>query len=320
MLFSPAHLRLQVMNLRAYKGQLLRAIQTIPATFLTATDLNSGKEMVFTSKSVSDLGPLGSRELWEQRPEISAHSSDNIETAQAVCASSAFPPLFHSVPVSNRHGLIGVFADGGLLDNAALNVPKAFSVHIHEQRERYRESRILPFREVISHVWVVDGGKSSVASQRTGWGRLRAITRIVNVLVDQQLEAVRLDALNLARNAGVDVGIMGLPVGFPQHSQLQDPDLERYAANVRTHLDAFSPEEIAVLAYCGYTWADYYIDVYHLMEQYEWTKPVPLRPFEEILPERWRPKPQSIDALRLHLRYSSRRLLLFRTIGRCLGL
>ena len=45
-----------------------------------------------------------------------------------------------------------------LLDNAALNVPKAFSVHIHEQRERYRDSRILPFREVISHVWVVDGG------------------------------------------------------------------------------------------------------------------------------------------------------------------
>jgi Patatin-like phospholipase len=320
MLLSPAQLRLQLVNLRAYKGQLLRAVQTIPATFLTAIDLNSGKEMVFTSKSVSDLGPLGSRELWEQRPESSDHSSDNIETAQAVCASSAFPPLFLAVPVSNRHGLIGVFADGGLLDNAALNVPKAFSVHIHEQRERYRGSRILPFREVISHVWVVDGGKSGVASQRKGWGRLRAITRIVDVLVDQQSEAVRLDALNLARNASIDVGIMGLPVGFPPQSELQDPDLERYAANVRTHLDAFSPEEIAVLAYCGYTWAEYYIGTYHLMERYEWTKAAPLLPLEEVLPERWRPKPQSIDALRRHLRYSNRRLLLFRTIGRRLSL
>ena len=320
MLLSPAHLRLQLMNLRAYKGQLLRCVHTIPATFLTATDLNSGKEIVFTSTSVSDLGPLGSRELWEQRPENSAHSSDKIETAEAVCASSAFPPLFHSVPVSNHHGLIGVFADGGLLDNAALNVPKAFSVHIHEERERYRESHILPFSKVTSHVWVVDGGKSSAASQRTGWGRLRAVTRIVNVLVDQQQDAVRLDALNLARNAGIDVAIMGLPVGFPQHSQLQDPELKRYAANIRTHLDAFSPEEIAVLAYCGYTWADYYVAVYHLMRRYEWTKPAPLRTFEEILPESYRPKPQSIDALRRHLRYSNRRLLLFRAIGRRLGL
>lgn len=319
MLLSPAHLRLQLMNLRAYKGQLLRDVRTSPATFLTATDLNSGKEMVFTSRSISDLGPLGSRELWEQRLESANHSSDYIETAQAVCASSAFPPLFLAVPISNRHGLIGVFADGGLLDNAALNVPKAFSVHIHEQRERYRDSSILPFREVISHVWAVDGGKSGVASQRKGWGRLRAITRIVGVLVDQQSEAVRLDALNLTRNASVDVGIMGLPVGFAPQSELQDPDLERYAANVRTHLDAFSPEEIAVLAYCGYTWAEYYIGTNNLMERYEWTKPAPLKPFEEVLPERWRPKPQSIDSLRRHLRYSYRRLLLFRTIGRRLS-
>jgi predicted acylesterase/phospholipase RssA len=320
MLLSPAHLRLQLMNLRAYKGQLLRAVRTIPATFLTATDLNSGKEMVFTSRSISDLGPLGSRELWEQRPESSDHSSDNIETAQAVCASSAFPPLFLAVPVSNRRGLLGVFADGGLLDNAALNVPKAFSVHIHEQRPRYSETRILPFREGISHIWVVDGGKSGMVSRRKGWGRFRAFTRIINVLVDQQSEAVRLDALNLARNASIDVRIMGLPVGFPQHSQLDDPDLARYAANIRTHLDGFSREEIAVLAYCGYAWAEYYTDTNRLMERYEWTTAAPFRSFEEILPERWRPKPQSIDDLRRHVRYSNRRLLLFRAIGRRLGL
>jgi hypothetical protein len=207
---------------------------------------------------------------------VPAHSSDNIKTAEAVCASSAFPPLFHAVPVSNRHGLIGVFADGGLRDNAALNVPKAFSVHIHKQRERYRESRFLPFREGTSHIWVVDGGKSGDASNRKGWGRLRAITRIVNILVDQQFDAVLLDSLNLDRNADINTGIMGLPLGFPQDTELSDEQLGKYAASVRTHLDAFSPEETAALAYCGYTWANYYISVKGLLPRYEWTQPAPL--------------------------------------------
>jgi predicted acylesterase/phospholipase RssA len=320
MLLSPAHLRLQLMNLRAYRGQLLRAFHTRPGTFLTATDLNSGKEMVFTSSSVSDLGALGARELWDRRPERAANSSDDIETAQAVCASSAFPPLFHSVAVRNRSGLLGVFVDGGVLDNAALNIPKALSVHIHPQRERYHESRLPGFRDTTSHVWVVDGGKSGAVGQRAIWGRLRALGRLATVLVDQQFEAVLLDSLNLARNADIDIGIMGLPLGFPQNTELSDEQLGQYAASVRTHLDAFSPEETAVLAYCGYTWANYYLSVKSLLTRYEWTQPAPLTPFEEILPERWRPKPQSIDSLRRHLRYSNRRLLLFRTIGRRLGL
>lgn len=320
MLLSPAHLRLQLMNLRAYRGQLLRATATHPGTFFTAADLNSGKEMVFTSKSVSDLGALGARELWDRRPEYAANSSGDIETAQAVCASSAFPPLFHSVAVRNRSHLLGVFVDGGVLDNAALNVPKALSVHIHPQRERYHEGRLPAFRETTSHVWVVDGGKSGAAGQRAIWGRFRALGRLATVLVDQQFEAVLLDSLNLARNADIDVGIMGLPLGFPQNTELSDEQLGHYATGVRTHLDAFSPEETAVLAYCGYTWANYYLSVKNLLTRYEWTQPAPLLRFEEILPERWRPKPQSIDALRQHLRYSNRRLLLFRTIGRRLGL
>jgi hypothetical protein len=78
--------------------------------------------------------------------------------------------------------------------------------------------------------------------------------------------------------------------------------------NIRTHLDGFSREEIAVLAYCGYAWAEYDTDTNRLMERYEWTTAAPFRSFEEILPERW------------HVRYSNRRLLLFRAIGRPLGL
>ncbi len=77
-------------------------------------------------------------------------------------------------------------------------------------------------------------------------------------------------------------------------------------------------EEIAVRAYGSHAWADSYAGTYRLMKRYAGTTAAPLRSFEEILPERWRPKPQFIDDLCRHVRY--RRLFFFRAMGRRLGL
>jgi hypothetical protein len=92
-------------------------------TFPHGSRSERGKEIVFTSGLFADLSGNGCTYLWDQRTDQAANEAGEIETAQAVCASSAFPPLFRPVEISNESGLVGVFVDGGVLDNFALNVP-----------------------------------------------------------------------------------------------------------------------------------------------------------------------------------------------------
>lgn len=323
MLLSPAYLRWQLLNLRAYKGALLAGLPTQPSLFLTAVDLNAGKEVVFSSGLYSDLTIANSRELWDQRVADDAHQAGSIEVAQAVCASSAIPPLFRPVAIGNARGLVGVFVDGGVLDNLALNVPKALSVAIHPRRSsRYglAEGGVLAsFKESISFVFLMDGGKLPQPRTRRRWGRLRAGWRILNVLVDHQSATSALAGVDMRWNVGIDTGGVGLEAGFPA-GHLKADDLDSYLLNVRTHLDSFSLQECAALAWCGYAWTDQAIvERGSKFGAYAKASHPALKAFHEILPSWCGPWDSSVEGMRRHLRYSHRLFGLSRAIGRTWG-
>lgn len=322
MLFVPSYLRWQTLNLRVFHGEPLKTMWTEPAVFLTAVELNSGKEAVFSSGLICPLDVVGSRELWEQRKEREWSDSGVVEVAQAVSASSAFPPLFRGITVENAQGLVGVFVDGGVLDNYALHVPRSFSVYIHPYRSRYDRTRGggPSFREATSFILVMDGARAPQATTRSAWGRLRTGLRVLSILTDQQFEGAVLASQEFVRHSEIPVNLVGLQPGFPHGSFLDDETLKKYVSRIRTHLDSFSVEECAVLTYCGYMWINELMDGNaHFLERYEgvsWTSPLT---FDRILPEycgRWQ---TSLSELRHHLRFSNRRLAVLRILGRKLG-
>jgi predicted acylesterase/phospholipase RssA len=319
MLVSLAYLRRQIMNLRAFHGQLLRSIFSKPRLYLASVDLNSGKECVFTSSLFADLSASGCRYLWDQRTDSDENSVQNVELAEAVTASSAFPPLFQPVAIRNKHGVIGVFVDGGVLDNFALNVPKSFGVWIHPRRGQRYKGELPSFREEISFILILDGCKAPSQKTKRQWSRVASVWRVKDILVDQQFDAATLYALDFDWNMGITSGIVGLEMGFPPESLLCDRAINNYLKQVRTHVDSFSLEEIATIGYCGYLWTDQAIADRLSLSDYERAEYKPLTAFEKFLPERcgtWR---HSVSELRRHLQYSHRRLLLLRMIGRKFG-
>jgi hypothetical protein len=321
MLLSPSYLRWQTLNFRVFKGQLLSAMPKAPMTLLTAVEMNSGKEMVFSSGLYSNLSD--GRKLWEQRTANKRNKSGTIEVAQAVAASTALPPWFRPVPIWNAEGLVGVFVDGGVLDNYSLNVPRSFSVSIHPRRgQRYDGSStsLLSFRRMTSFILMMDGGKAPETTARSEWGRLRTIARLFPILVDQQFAAAQVAARDFDWNAGIPTRIVGLSPGFPPGTTLRDDVIARYVARIRTHLDSFSLEECAVVAYCGYTWIDVLAREREMIEHYEGARWAPLTDFPKILPDYCGIWQTSLDGLRRHLRYSNRRFRFFRSLGRRLGI
>ena len=321
MLLSPSYLRLHTLNLRAFKGELLRAVLR-PKLYLTAVDLNSGKEFVFTNEALADLNAAGCHSLWKQKATQTDEKVPDIEVALVVSASSAFPPIFRPVPVETRSRLRRVLVDGGVFDNFALHVPKALSIHIHPARpgQGYGPRGNPSFRETTSFILGCDGGKGPVTKKKRSWGRLRAMLRLPAILVDQQFDATLQTALEFERIGGINTWFVGLGAGFPRGSALDDPQLVRHLGQIRTHLDAFTNEECAVIAYCGYLWTEELFKATpQLREQYANVAWVPPRELADILPEWCGDWKQSLPELRRHLRYSKWRLGIVRLIGRCFG-
>jgi predicted acylesterase/phospholipase RssA len=318
MLLRPAYLRRQLLNLRAFHGTLLKGIRSQPKLFLTAVDLNAGRETVFTSGLFADLSEKGCQYLWDQRAEGDANSTGSVELAQAVSASSAFAPIFRPVAIRNQRGIVGVFVDGGVLDYFALNVPRSFGIRMGagEPRGAGRPS----FRDEISFVLGLDGCKASLVWAKRHWSRGATVLRMKQVMVDQTFDAVELFAEEFDRDLGIRTGIAGLEFGFPPECPLHDADLNKSLAHVRTHLDSFSLEETAAIAYCGYLQADRAVAAEMRTGEYQGARPVPLAPFEQILPAYCGPWKTSLAELKKHLRYSNRRELLLRKCGRICGL
>jgi len=112
------------MNAASFDGLPLSIVDSYPKIYLTAVDLNDGTEIIFSQGIVAPLNSLGCRSLWEDRAAVEEYSCKHTELTAAVAASSEFPPVFRPVPVYDGNRLLGVFVDGGVADNLAMNVPK----------------------------------------------------------------------------------------------------------------------------------------------------------------------------------------------------
>jgi predicted acylesterase/phospholipase RssA len=319
MLLRPSSLRLELMNVRLFGGRLLRDLIG-PAVFFNAVDLNDGRQKVFSRATIATLDAVGCGELWRSRNDDDRNA---VPLAAAVAASSAIPTFFRPVAVRGLKGrLLGVFVDGGVADNLAVNVPKAFAVHIHPDRSStFDPARggYVPFYERTSLVLVSDGSMPLPIKRKRSWTRLFSLKRVSDAMMNQQVGDAALTKLALERLAGVPVAMFSPQLGMPLRVADQVPALEGLLAQVRTHLDGFSLQECAALVFCGYSWIDEGLGP-ELTAHQSLPEPPPPRRFTDILPASFGPWDAGPAAIERAMRYASRRLLPLRWLGKKLGI
>jgi hypothetical protein len=267
--------------------------------YLNAVDLNDGRQKIFAHCGVVNLDAAGCGKLWRQYREDSDHE---VPIAQAVGASSAIPPIFRPVAVRDGNALVGVFVDGGVADNLALNLAKAFSVHIHRgSGSSYQDDGqgYASFQKFISFILVLDGSMPLGEKRKTSWTRLFSIKRVSEAMMNQQVSEAAIATFGFERTMNIPCAIASLQFGMPGNVGADVPDVGHLFKRVRTHLDSFSRQECAVLAYCGYATIDLMLrERPSMLAKYRGARDAPLRAFGDILPERcgaWDPAPESAD-------------------------
>ncbi len=206
-----------------------------PELHLLNTDLTTGDPCSFNKEGVLLLG-LDKRD--PQKPTPFAHHG--LPVALGVAASSAYPALFP--PVELNHRLLDVLkkqlphphqlTDGGVFENLGVGVWRL----------------LLPSGAAPAHLIVSDaqrqidesvGKRFSLLSQR--------IQRTTDILMN------RVNALEYRplRSPGAS-----MPVRLMDELSVENalpPEVQRRVQRIRTDLDVFSPSEIQLLVYQGYT-------------------------------------------------------------------
>lgn len=215
-----------------------------PAFVFCATDLAFGVNWVFSRSRVGDY----------QAGYLDAAKSGEVPLAKAVAASSCFPPVFRAMPLGlqpgdlsngdappgdDRDNLVRSLAlsDGGVYDNMALE----------------------PVWKTHQTVVVCDGGKPFTFAKESDTPR--EFYRIHDVMANQA-EAVRkrwlIASFLMGVYEGAYFGIRSSVSDFPIHPAAGYS--KQLAVNViskiRTDMDRFSDDEIAVLENHGYLLAE----------------------------------------------------------------
>lgn len=297
MLFLPSEARFQEMNL-LFGGNTVSALGGVRRIFLTSLNLCDGCETVFSSQTVAKLDKPGARLLWDRHGRTDGFAG--VPLAQVVAASSAFPPVFRPVRILAGAKSFGCFLDGGVVDNSAVNVPRAFSVFARDSG----------FSQSYSHVLAVDGGAVQRLVLDGNWGRASGFFRWMKAVTASQAQDVESAHESLTAELGVaatSLGLRGLPAG-------ELADLAVHLGRVRTDLGGFSVEECAGLALAGYLLAE----VWSLNAGLERRRGVPMRDLSNILPAGYRGSTTEPAALVRHLRWSKLRFGFLRSIFRML--
>jgi hypothetical protein len=275
--FSPSEMRVVTLMLELFGGTQLRQISSFPRLCLSAVDLVSGKQKVFSADVLAELSAPGATAVWESRlhdgpPEIDALSLAETErsfksyydirslpAARAVAASTAFPPIFNAVPLSHQGAYMGSFVDGGVLDNLGINPIIQFALSISSDRGRYKDGLYPTFGEAVSHVLIADAGRRSKRHTVRYLFRPFAIRRIISVMLESQGNDAEKKAALLNAVTGVPVSWLGLVLGLPGDDVLADDRWAEILPHIRTHLDPFSSTERSLLTYSGYKWTDFWL-------------------------------------------------------------
>ena len=315
MIFMPSLLRLETLNAKSFRGQMMRSLPITPMLFLNAVNLNDGQQKILWKGGIADLDITGSRKLW-RGSEYDKHQDFGI--AEAVAASSAIPLFFRPVTIKNDHGMHGVFVDGGVADNLAINIPKALASFISPAARYYDGS----FAEYTSLMLIVDGSMPLAEKPRkTSWTRIFSLKRVSDAMMNQQVSDVSINTFAF-KKLGVTTWVLSLREGMPFNVREMVAEYKDVLQKFRTHLDAFTLQECAVLAYCGYALVETLLkdEMPDLLGRYPGTKYPEFRKFDEILPTEtgsWDTSPTSIQTT---LRYANRRFALLRWLGRTFGI
>lgn len=279
---SPRMMRLTTLD-ALFDSSSCGGLHPMLSLYLGAVELNRGREMVFSNSVLTELGQQGSRDLLEQRyyqdkkhsglASSSTFKINWLPVAEAVAASSAFPPFFGPVVIRRGTGssqLIGVFSDGGVVDNAALLAPIDMMIYCSQKSPRYaiqRDHRTgerldpASFEERISDIFVVNAGApaSQIGRGRKHWPwfTIRLLHRIVDVMQgSQEMNAIQ-KLLLMDRQTGPKFTAIKIDESeFPLEDGSLDRSISYYLARIRTHFDAFDPVETAALVYSGYSQAN----------------------------------------------------------------
>jgi Patatin-like phospholipase len=135
---SPAIMRLIALD-SLFNHKWCGYLHTTLLMCLGAVELCRGREMVFSNSVLAEL-PKGSRDLWEQREHkgerrgykdeksawrcTSTYNIHWLPIAEAVAASSAFPPFFRPVKIQRGTELVGVFSKWGCRQYGALSADR----------------------------------------------------------------------------------------------------------------------------------------------------------------------------------------------------
>jgi predicted acylesterase/phospholipase RssA len=319
MLFFPSQIRWQTLNLRVFGAIRLGALSLVPVkVYLTAVELNSGEEQVFSAEVVADLSRTGCRDLWRQR--IDGHLTNSwkardIPLALAVAASTAFPPWFKPIHVTVGEQHLGSYVDGGVADNVATKVPRNFALHL----DSFKNVGNIPdtFKDRVGYLLALDASAPTVKAKRARWTRWRSLLRLVQVLQNEQFDILMTVVASFKRLAGIDGEALGLQVGFG----ISDNDLTELGdelKNVRTNLDSFSIHECAAIAYCGYYHVNYWFENRPGLRDMFETRDAPFLKFPEFLLPEFRTYHTSVEDLRRHLRFSGLTFSIRRAMARLL--
>jgi predicted acylesterase/phospholipase RssA len=230
MALIPSETRWQTLNVRAYDGAALTRLGK--HVYLTATELESQQEWIFSNNVVSPLND-GTSKLWKNHAGDSCMDTRLVPLALAVAASSAFPPIFRPVRIAAR-GKTWWFVDGGVIDNLAARIPLALSVDIHRQRGRFGDE---PFDTRYKGIFFLDGGAARPRSRNSRrLGRLRGLLRIVDTFGNEQRNDMAVVVGHFNRNTSTRSRVLALWQGLVDSAALPaalEPDRKRLGTLLR---------------------------------------------------------------------------------------
>ncbi|WP_170545277.1 patatin-like phospholipase family protein [Ruegeria arenilitoris] len=272
----PSEMRIATLINEIYEGNSTGLLNSNPIMCLSAIDLISGKQKVFSTGVFAELSEQGAKALWNNKADDSvkehghlsldtdeisfaaSYDSKLVPIARAVAASTAIPPVFSQVPLFIGNKYVGSFVDGGVFDNLGVNPVVQLSYTFSSDQSDNVAKAPNSFDSFVSHILIADAGGRKKRKVKSYFLRTNLLHRVVGIMLShQEAESERKKWLMEKLN-GVSVCMFGLHVGYPSGAELSDEKWSRILPQIRTHLDPFSDEESACLIYSGYTWAEYW--------------------------------------------------------------
>jgi predicted acylesterase/phospholipase RssA len=212
-----------------------------PAFHILATSLTTGAQCKFTSDGFA---------WYEDGVERCIHH-DSLPLSIAVSASAAFPPLFPAVPITaqmlaadeSQMPNAQYLTDGGIFDNLGLQEALRVSGTNSDDPEHYRL--------IVSDA----GGNFDWTLGKTYGAILARNVRATDILMDRVSKLI--PELILARSSPVCHIFIGKELTKKDEATALSSQVQRFARNIRTDLDAFSVGEVNTLIRHGYSSAAY---------------------------------------------------------------